>query len=149
MHASLKPGFRFTFEYEVPLERTVPYLLPESPEFGQMPQVLATGYMVGLFEWACIRALKPHLDWPREQSVGVEVRLSHVAATPPGLTVSISGELIKMEGRRLEFALQGHDGVELISQGTHGRYIIDAARFNEKARAKQSAALGVGPQTTG
>lgn len=149
MHASLKPGLKFTFAYKVTPERTVPHLLPESPEFGQMPLVLATGYMVGLFEWACIRALKPHLDWPREQSVGVEVRLSHVAATPPGLTVNISGELIKMEGRRLEFAMQGHDGVELISQGTHGRYLIDAARFNEKAAAKQAAALGGMPQTAG
>ena len=140
MHPSLKPGLRFTFDYKVPPERTVPCLLPESPEFQQMPKVLATGYMVGLFEWACIQALKPHLDWPREQSVGIEVRLSHVAATPPGLTLTISGELIEMEGRRLLFAMQGHDGVEPISEGTHGRYIIDAGRFNEKAAAKRAAA---------
>ncbi|MCB2190967.1 MAG: thioesterase family protein [Deltaproteobacteria bacterium] len=145
MLPSLKLGLSFTFEYKVPPERTVPFLLPESPEFQQMPQVLATGYMVGLFEWACIQALKPHLDWPREQSVGTQVRLSHVAATPPGLTVSISGELIEIKGRRLLFAMQGHDGVELISKGTHGRYIIDAARFNEKAGAKQAAAMGKAP----
>lgn len=148
MRDSLKTGLRFTFAYMVPPERTVPCLLPESPEFQQMPQVLATGYMVGLFEWACIKALNPHLDWPREQSVGIEVRLSHVAATPPGLTVTVSGELIKMEGRRLEFAVEGHDGVELISRGTHGRYIIDAGRFNEKAAAKKAAALGKGSQAT-
>ena len=141
MLPSLKPGLQFSFKYKVPLERTVPCLLPESPEFQQMPQVLATGYMVGLFEWACIQALKPHLDWPSEQSVGIEVHLSHVAATPPGLTVTISGKLVKMEGRRLEFAMEGHDGVEIISQGTHSRYIIDAERFNEKAAAKQAAAL--------
>lgn len=149
MLPSLKPGLKFTFDYKVPLERTVPCLLPESPEFQQMPQVLATGYMVGLFEWACIQAMNPHLDWPREQSVGVEVRLSHLAATPPGLTVRVSGELVKMEGRRLEFAMQGHDGVELISEGTHGRYIIDAGRFNEKAAAKRAAALGEDPQDMG
>ena len=142
MLPSLKPGLRFTFDYKVPPERTVPCLLPESPEFQQMPKVLATGYMVGLFEWACIQALKPHLDWPREQSVGVEVRLSHVAATPPGLIVRINGELVTVEVRRLEFAVRGHDGVELISEGTHGRYIIDAQRFNEKAAAKRAAANG-------
>ena len=148
MRPSLKPGLRFSFSYQVPRERTVPYLLPESPEFGQMPSVLATGYMVGLFEWACIQALKPYLDWPREQSVGIEVCLSHLAATPPGLIVTISGELISMEGKRLEFAMQGHDGVELISSGTHRRYLIDAARFKEKAAAKQAAALGKGSQAT-
>jgi fluoroacetyl-CoA thioesterase len=142
MLPSLKPGLSFTFAYAVPPERTVPCLLPESPEFQQMPRVLATGYMVGLFEWACIQALKPHLDWPREQSVGIEVCLSHVAATPPGLTVKISGELVEVQGRRLQFAMQGHDGVELISQGTHGRYVIDARRFNQKAAAKRAAALG-------
>ena len=101
-----------------------------------MPRVLATGYMVGLFEWACIQAMNPHLDWPREQSVGIGVHLSHVAATPPGLTVTIQGELLSREGKRLEFALQGHDGVELISEGTHQRYVIDAERFNAKASGK-------------
>ncbi|MBU1275005.1 MAG: thioesterase family protein [Proteobacteria bacterium] len=148
MRDSLKSGLSFIFEYKVPPERTVPCLLPESPEFQQMPRVLATGYMIGLFEWACIKAVNPHLDWPREQSVGIAVRLSHLAATPPGLTVTISGELVTMEGRRLEFAMQGHDGVELISKGTHGRYIIDARRFNEKAEAKLAAALREGPQST-
>ena len=142
MRDTLQPGLKFTFEYEVPEGRTVPSLLPESPEFRQMPRVLATGYMVGLFEWACIRAINPHLDWPREQSVGIGVHLSHVAATPPGLTVTIEGELITREGKRLEFALRGHDGVELISEGTHQRYIIDAERFNARAEAKLASAKG-------
>jgi len=140
MFDSLRPGLRFTFSYEMPSNRTVPCLLPESPEFAQMPQVLATGYMVGLFEWACIQAINPHLDWPREQSVGIGVNLSHVAATPPGLTVTIEGELTQREGKRLEFTLSGHDGVELISEGGHTRYIIDAASFNEKAAAKAAQA---------
>ena len=64
------------------LDRVVPSLLPESPEFQQMPLVLATGYMVGLFEWACIRGINPYLDWPREQSVGIGVNLSHVCRHP-------------------------------------------------------------------
>lgn len=140
MRDTLQPGLKFTFSYEVPESRTVPGLLPESPEFGLMPRVLATGYMVGLFEWACIRAINPHLDWPREQSVGIGVHLSHVAATPPGLTVTIEGELTGREGKRLIFALRGHDGVELISEGEHQRYIIDAERFNAKAEAKLARA---------
>ena len=71
MKETLQPGLQFRFSYEVPVTRTVPHLLPESEEFQAMPEVLASGYMVGLIEWACIQAMNPHLDWPREQSVGV------------------------------------------------------------------------------
>ena len=75
-----------------------------------MPRVLATGYMVGLFEWACIQALNPHLDWPREQTVGIHVNLSHVAATPPGLVVTVRGILEKVEGRKLTLFLKPTTG---------------------------------------
>src|SRR5438552_14804917 len=97
-----------------------------------MPRVLATGYLVGLMEWACIEAIKPHLDWPREQSLGTHVNLSHIAATPPGLTITVDVRLERIEGRKIIFKLSAHDGVEKISEGTHERYVIDAARFNEK-----------------
>ena len=80
MKDSLQPGLTFEFKFTVPENKTVPYLYPESPEFQEMPRVLATGFMVGLFEWACIQALNPHLDWPREQTVGIQVDLSHTAA---------------------------------------------------------------------
>ncbi|MCB2186044.1 MAG: thioesterase family protein [Deltaproteobacteria bacterium] len=140
MLPSLAPGLAVDFRYQVPPERTVPHLLPESPEFGAMPLVLATGYMVALCEWACIRALNPHLDWPREQTVGIGVALSHVAATPPGLWVHITGQLVRVQGRRLFFELTAHDGVDLISQGTHERYVINKAGFDQKMAAKAAGA---------
>jgi fluoroacetyl-CoA thioesterase len=136
MNDSLKPGLAFEFKFRVPENKTVPYLYPESPEFQAMPRVLATGFMIGLFEWACIQAVNPHIDWPREQTVGVEVKLNHVAATPPGLTVTVRGRLEKIEGRKLSFSLVADDGVDKISEGTHERYVIDAERFAAKARAK-------------
>jgi fluoroacetyl-CoA thioesterase len=136
MKETLQPGLQFSFSFPVPANRTVPHLLPESEEFQAMPEVLASGYMVGLIEWACIKALNPHLDWPREQSVGVGFKLSHVAATPPGLTVTIQVELTAMEGRKLTFAVQAKDDHDLISEGIHERFVIDAARFNAKAAAK-------------
>lgn len=101
-----------------------------------MPEVFATGFMVGLFEWACIRAVNPHIDWPREQTVGTDVKLTHVAATPPGLTITVHGRLEKVEGRQLTFSLTAEDGVDKISEGTHQRFVIDAERFNAKAAAK-------------
>ncbi len=139
MKDSLQPGLTFEFRFTVPEEKTVPYLFPESPEFQEMPRVLATGFMVGLFEWACIRAVNPHLDWPREQTVGIGVQLSHLAATPPGLTVTVRGKLEKVEGRKLTFFLEADDEVDLISEGYHERFVIDALKFNAKAKAKAQA----------
>ena len=138
MKESLQPGLTFQFSFTIPEEKTVPFLYPESPEFQVMPKVLATGFMVGLFEWACIRAVNPHIDWPLEQTVGTEVRLSHIAATPPGLTVTVSGKLEKVEGRKLTFSLIAEDGVDKISEGAHERFVIDAAKFNSKVAAKTS-----------
>jgi fluoroacetyl-CoA thioesterase len=109
-----------------------------------MPEVLATGVMVGLFEWACIRALMPHLDWPGEQTVGTHVNLSHVAATPPGLTVTVRGKLESMEGRKLIFSLEADDGVDTISEGTHERFVIYPEKFNEKMARKREKAKGKG-----
>jgi fluoroacetyl-CoA thioesterase len=136
MKDSLQPGLTFEFKFLVPENKTVPHLYPESPEFQEMPKVLATGFMVGLFEWACIQALNPYLDWPREQSVGIHVNLSHVAATPPGLTVTVKGFLEKVEGRKLTFSLVADDGVDKISEGHHVRFIIDALKFNAKVKGK-------------
>jgi fluoroacetyl-CoA thioesterase len=104
-----------------------------------MPNVLATGFMVGLFEWACIRAINPHIDWPREQTVGVDVKLSHVAATPPGLTVRIRGTLDRVEGRRLFFSLAADDGIDTISEGTHERFVIDVAKFDSAMATKSDS----------
>jgi len=66
-----------------------------------MPEVFATGFLVGLLEWACIKAVMPYLDWPRGQAVGTHIDISHQAATPPGLIVSASIELLEVEGREL------------------------------------------------
>jgi fluoroacetyl-CoA thioesterase len=141
MKDSLQPGLTFDFSFRIPEEKTVPYLYPESPEFQVMPKVLATGFMVGLFEWACIQAVNPHLDWPREQTVGIDLKLSHTAATPPGLTVTVRGKLERVEGRKLTFSLSADDGLDKISEGTHERFVIDARKFNSKAAEKASRAM--------
>ena len=133
---TLQPGLSYEFMFTITDNKTVPYLYPESPEFQVMPKVLATGFMVGLFEWTCIKALKPHLDWPDEQTVGTDVKLSHLAPTPPGLTVTVHVFLEKIEGRKLTFSIIGYDDVEKISEGVHERFIINAARFSSKAEAK-------------
>jgi len=133
---SLQPSLTYEFKFKVPENKTVPHLYPESAEFQAMPNVLATGYMVGLFEWTCIQAINPHIDWPREQTVGIDLKLNHIAATPPGLTVTVKVKLEEVEGRKLVFSIVANDGIDKISEGTHDRFIIDAAKFNAKMAAK-------------
>jgi fluoroacetyl-CoA thioesterase len=136
MKDTLRPGLTYEFKFRVPENKTVPHLYPESPEFQLMPKVLATGYMVGLLEWACLRAILPHLDWPNEQTVGTLVNFSHTAATPPGMTVTVRVKLEKVEDRKLSFSVVADDGIDKISEGTHERFVIDAARFNRKLAEK-------------
>jgi fluoroacetyl-CoA thioesterase len=140
MRPSLVPGLTYEVRFRVPKSKTVPNLYPEAPEFREMPEVFATGFMVGLVEWAAMKAIEPHLDWPAEQSVGTHINVSHVALTPPGLEVRARARLIGVEGRRLTFEVEAHDERELIGKGTHERFVIDKARFSEKARRKAEGA---------
>jgi len=103
-----------------------------------MPEVFATGFLVGFLEWACIKAVNPHLNWPEEQTVGTHINVSHEAATPVGLEVTATVELIAVEGRKLIFSVQAHDGIDLISKGTHERFIINKLKFDAKVKIKES-----------
>jgi fluoroacetyl-CoA thioesterase len=136
MKDTLKSGLTHQFKFKIPPSKTVPELYPESQMFREMPEVFATGYMVGLLEWACIEALRPHLDWPREQSLGTHVNFSHLAATPPGLTVTVEVRLERVDGRKLSFSLTAHDGIDKITEGTHERVVIDSARFTARVAEK-------------
>lgn len=137
MKDSLKPGIRYQHAFRVPASKTVPALYPEAEEFLAMPEVFATGYMVGFLEWACIKAINPHLDWPAEQTVGTHINVSHEAATPPGLVVTATVELVAVEGRKLTFNVEAHDGVDLIAKGQHERFVIIKDKFVDKVQAKK------------
>ncbi len=69
-----------------------------------------------------------------------ELNFSHLAATLPGMTVTVECEIIAVEGRKVRFQTCAHDGVDLISEGTHERVVIDAARFNDSVGRKRAAA---------
>jgi fluoroacetyl-CoA thioesterase len=126
----LAPGMVHELRFRVPSSKLVPALYPEAPEFQDMPPVFATGYLVGLIEWACIKAVKPHL------TVGTHIDVSHAAPTPAGLEVRVIVRLIQVDGRRLVFEVEAHDGVDLISKGRHERFLIDRARFGERVLGK-------------
>jgi fluoroacetyl-CoA thioesterase len=136
MKTSLTAGITHVFKYTVPDSRTVPHLYPEAAEFQDMPQVFATGFLVGLIEWTCIQAINPHIDWPEEQTVGIGINLNHTAATPPGLTVTVTVHLVEVAGKRLVFEYEATDGIDSICEGSHERFIINSKKFAEKLKAK-------------
>jgi len=137
MKNTLKQGIEYTHKFTITNLKTVPALYPESEEFLVMPEVFATGYMVGLIEWTCIKAINPHLDWPKEQTVGTHIDVNHKAATPPGFEVTVKVKLIEVDGRKLVFGVEAHDGVDLISQGRHERFIIYKEKFDAKMKEKE------------
>jgi len=141
MKESLKIGIESEFTFRIPETKTVPALYPESAEFQEMPEVFATGYMVGFLEWACIKAINPHLNWPQEQTVGTHIDVSHIAATPVGFDVTAKVKLVEVEGRKLVFEVEAHDGVDLISKGRHDRFVIIKDKFDSKMKEKTSKKL--------
>ena len=142
MKDTLQPGAKAKFAYRVPADKTVPHLYPEALEFAMMPTVFATGFMVGLMEWTCMKVLEPHLD-PGEGSLGVQINVSHVAATVPGQTVTVEAECTGVRGRRATFHVRAHDGIDMIGEGTHERYIVPwetfEAQVNNKAKMARVA----------
>lgn len=97
--------------------------------------VLATPRMIALMENTSVKAVD-HLLPPGQATVGGEVRVRHLAATPQGMEVTIRSELVEVEGRRLTFKVEAFDEREKIGEGTHIRFIIDLDRFREKVEAK-------------
>ncbi len=138
MKETLKAGIRYEHKFTVPHSKTVPALYPESEEFMAMPAVFATGFLVGFLEWACIKAINPHLDWPQEQTVGTHIDVSHEAPTPPGLEITATVKLIAVEGKKLIFSVEAHDGIDLISKGRHERFVINKEKFDAKVLAKRN-----------
>lgn len=136
MRNTLKIGDVFSLEYLVPLEKTVPYLYMESKEFQIMPEVFATGFMVGLLEWCCIEALRPHLD-EGEGSLGTFISTTHCAPTPPGMQVTVTAELAEIKnGNNLFWNVVAFDEVEVIAKGKHGRHVINNERFSQRVAKK-------------
>jgi fluoroacetyl-CoA thioesterase len=135
MKGTLKPGLTHRFAYKVPENKTVPFTYPESPEIASMPKVFATGNMIILMEWTCTQLLAPHLD-PGEGSLGVHVDVSHLAATLPDQTVTVDVECAQVVGPRISFNVKAHDGIDLIGEGRHDRFVVSWDKFNGRLAAK-------------
>jgi len=102
--------------------------------------VFATPEMVRLMERASVAAVD-HLLPEGRRTVGVALEVTHLAATPLDMTVTARAELLAVDGRRLTFRVEAFDEVEKVGEGTHQRYVIDVARFQQRA-AQKRARLG-------
>jgi predicted thioesterase len=70
------------------------------------------------------------------QSLGTHLDVTHVAATPVGLRVTATAEVLRVEGRTVVFQVEARDEVETIGRGTHQRVVVSVARFDERAQRK-------------
>ncbi|MGQ0677969.1 MAG: thioesterase family protein [Rhodospirillales bacterium] len=139
MKPTLKPGLTHAHRFAVTDAKTVPNLYPEAASFQEMPRVFATGFMVGLLEWACVGLLRPQLD-PGEGSLGLHVDVSHTAATPPGMEVTVEAKVEAVEGRRVDFSVALRDEMEEIARGRHRRAVVRWDAFNARVAAKAAGA---------
>ena len=98
-------------------------------------EVLATPVMIVLLEEAALAAVEAHLP-EGMQSLGTHLDVSHIAATPVGMKVTATAELVAVDGRVLTFNVRAEDKTDLIGEGTHTRVVVTASRFAERVAAK-------------
>jgi len=132
-------GETHTLTHAVTRRLTVPELLPDSALLAAMPAVLATPNMIALMELACTELLARHCD-EGEGSLGAHVDVSHLAATLAGQTVTVTATVEKVEGRKMTFVVEAHDGIDPIGKGRHVRMVVPWARFKQAVDAKAEKA---------
>ena len=132
---TLRPGLVHSESILVTDRLIVPEMADFFSNFAAMPPVLATAYLVAFVEWTCVRALADHL-LDGEASLGIQVELSHSAATPVGMKATAAIELIEVRGRKLRFKVACRDARDEIAAGFHERFVIDEARFLERLKEK-------------
>ncbi len=101
---------------------------------GKSP-VLATPVMVSLMEEAALAAVEQALP-EGMQSLGTRLDISHIAATPVGMTVRATARLVEVRKRRMVFVVRAEDETEVIGEGTHERVAVTVASFVERVQAK-------------
>jgi predicted thioesterase len=123
------PGLIGTAEIVVTPDQTAPFV-----GSGRIA-VLATPVMINLIEAAALAAVE-HLLPAGHQSLGTHLDISHFAATPVGLRVTATAQVLKIEGRAISFRVDARDEREPIGGGTHRRVVVSVARFDERVQRK-------------
>jgi len=125
----IRPGLRGSAELVVGDEHTAP-----SIGSGKV-RVLATPVMINLIEAAALAAVE-HLLPAGYQSLGTHLDVRHIAATPVGMRVRATAEVVSVDGRTIRFRVEARDDVELIGDGTHERVSVNVAKFDQRIQRK-------------
>jgi len=126
----LQPGLSAEVKITVSETETAAYL-----GSGSIP-VYATPALVALMENAAVHALEGHLP-PGHTTVGGQIDLRHLAATPVGIQVRARAELTEVQGRKLSFHIQAWDEVEQVGEASHVRILVNKEAFMSKVNAKE------------
>src|SRR5947209_8092638 len=102
---------------------------------SMLPPVFATPMMILVMENAALDAIKPYLE-PGESAVGTSVDVKHLSATPVGHEVRATAEVVRVEGKRIDYIVSASDDHGEIGKGTHQRIVIDLPSFNERLARK-------------
>ena len=102
---------------------------------SMLPLVFATPMMILVMENAALNAIKPYLE-PGESAVGTSVDVKHLSATPVGHEVRATAEVVRVEGKRIDYIVSASDEQGEIGKGTHQRIVIDLQSFNERLAKK-------------
>ena len=129
----IEPGLRGSAELTVGEEHTAP-----SIGSGRV-HVLATPVMINLIEAAALDAVE-HLLAAGYQSLGTHLDVRHVAATPVGMRVHATAEVVAVDGRTIKFRVVARDEVELIGDGAHERVVVNVAKFDQRLQRKLKSA---------
>jgi fluoroacetyl-CoA thioesterase len=125
----LKPGLTGSSDLTVGVEHTAP-----SIGSGLVP-VLGTPVMINVIEAAALAAVE-HLLPEGHQSLGIHLDVRHFAATPIGMRVRATAELVAVDGRTLTFRVEARDDKEPIGDGSHQRVVVNVARFDARVQKK-------------
>ena len=129
LQLNLPPGLTGTAEMVVGEQHTAPRV-----GSGRI-RVLATPVMINLIEAAALAAVEQSL--PEEhQSLGTHLDITHIAATPVGMKVRATAEVLRVEGRTIYFKVRAEDERDLIGEGTHERVVVNLERFDQRVRDK-------------
>jgi fluoroacetyl-CoA thioesterase len=128
--ASIPVGTRGELTRRVTAEVAVDFLGLEGA------RVLGTPFLIMLLEMTARDAVLPLLD-PGFDTVGTEVNIKHLAATPLGMETTYRAEVVECDGRRIRFNVEAFDEKEQIARGTHERFVIHVERFAERLAAKR------------
>ena len=99
-------------------------------------RVFGTPAMIALMENTALKSVAPYIG-DGNGTVGTQLDVKHVSATPVGMKVTCETKLVEVEGRRLVFEVKAYDECGLIGEGTHERFIIAEEKFQAKTDAKK------------